>query len=713
MSAGIFEQAHPDLPGEQAFLERAYACLARMRSRAEHLKSLGYLGGNVTEGGVEAFDLQQWDRDRQYRIDQLADPATALCFGRIDGRGDGLHGAEDRARERQSPVRYYIGRRHVEDEKGETLVADWRAPVAVPFYRATVADTMGLVLRRRFLVDGRQLVDILDEDLANPGRADAGAYVPDPLLAEVARGRSGQMRDIVATIAAQQDVIIRAPLEACVIVQGGPGTGKTAVGLHRAAFLLYEHRQLLERQGLLIVGPNPIFLRYISQVLPSLGEEASVQLTVEGLAGVRYKQGEVDTPAAARLKGDPRMAEVVRRAVLGGLTVPTADTRVQTRFGPVVLEAAAVSAIVSQIRDRSKRYSDGRHIVREQLVRLAWATHVARETSDVTKQEVFEADVRANQAFKRLLDKSWPTATAAGTLRRLYSNRPARDRATHGTLAEAEAALLARAVPSRAGDQQWSRADLALLDEAEALISGVRRTYGHVVVDEAQDLSAMELRMVARRSPKGSLTVLGDLAQATSPGAQTDWRQALSSLAAELCSIEELTVGYRVPEPVMAFANRLLPYAAPGLRPPSSVRQTGAPPRVTAAEPGQLRTVAAREVADVAGTWSLTGVVVPDCLRGALSEALESEGVAFVDATTAAALGDHVTLLSPASTKGLEFDAVVAVEPSRIVAEAGGDLRLLYVVLTRAVQHLSVVHAEPLPVPLRPAPAPGPHTVNE
>ena len=245
-----------------------------MRRRAEYLKDLGYLGGNVTEGGVEAHDVQQWERDRQQRIDELADRAGALCFGRID---------------QYASPRRYIGRRHVEAENGEPLVVDWRAAVAVPFYRATVADPMGLQLRRRFLVESRQIVDIFDENLADPGAVEAGAYVPDPLLAEVSRGRTGSMRDIVATIQVEQDIIIRAPLDSCVVVQGGPGTGKTAVGLHRAAYLLYEHKFFFERERLLIVGPNRIFLRYISQVLPSLGEVASAQLTIEGLAGVKYQ----------------------------------------------------------------------------------------------------------------------------------------------------------------------------------------------------------------------------------------------------------------------------------------------------------------------------------------------------------------------------------------------------------------------------------------
>jgi DNA helicase IV len=662
-----------------------------MRRRAEDIKSLGYMGGNVTEGGVTPHDIQQWERDRQERVDQLADPATALCFGRID------RGARPPDKDGE---RWYIGRRHVEAEDGEALITDWRAPVAVPFYRATVADTMGLTLRRRFLVEGRKLVDIFDEDLAHPGSADAGAYVPDPLLAEITRGRTGEMRDIVATIAAEQDVIIRAPIETCVIVQGGPGTGKTAVGLHRAAFLLYEHRARLERERVLIVGPNRIFLRYIAQVLPSLGEEASIQVTIEGLAGVKYKIGETDAPAGARLKGDQRMAEVVRRAVFDRVTPPTSDVRIRTSFGPVILKVEETEAIVRKAQTQSKRLSDGRNLVREQLVRLAWTTHVARQTADVTKQHVFESDVRASDEFKALVDKAWPTVTAAGALRRLYGNRPALARAADGVLSADEATSLHRRVPTKASDQRWTRADLPLLDEAECLISGVRQTYGHVVVDEAQDLSAMEFRMVARRSPRRSLTVLGDLAQATAPGAQTNWLDAIYHLEAEGARLEELSVGYRVPEPIMALANRLLPAIAPELRPPRSVRPGGELPVVKRTEPGHVAHSAVEEVDEVSSRWALTAIVVPDPLVAEVGAALTASGVPFVDGTSAAALGDHITLLRPTATKGLEFDAVVVVEPARIVEEAGGDLRLLYVVLTRAVQHLSVIHSSPLPAAL-------------
>jgi DNA helicase IV len=264
-------------------------------------------------------------------------------------------------------------------------------------------------------------------------------------------------------------------------------------------------------------------------------------------------------------------------------------------------------------------------------------------------------------------------------------------------LSDDEIKSLNRPAARRACDQRWSRADLPLLDEAEALIAGVRQTYGHIVVDEAQDLSAMELRMIARRSGKGSMTVLGDLAQATAPAALTDWHAALAALRIPDARLEELTVGYRVPEPIMAFANRLLPEAAPGLRPPTSVRRGGAPPRVIAVSSDRLAAAVAGEVATLAARWPLIGIVSPEALRGAIMTALERAAVTFLDGITAVALSERITLLPPSATKGLEFDAVVVVEPGQIVAEASGDLRLLYVVLTRAVQHLSVLHSGSLP----------------
>lgn len=674
--------AHPELPDEQHYIDRAYACLEAMRDRAVRLKELGYLGGNVTEDGVTPELLAAWDFDKQARIDALSDHPGALCFGRIDRLG-GEH--------------WYIGRRHVEDAEGNEVVTDWRAPVSTPFYRATVADRMALRRRRRFLVEGRQLVDLFDEDLEHPHRRDAGAYVPDPLLAEISRARTGEMRDIIATIQAEQDVIIRAPIDRCIIVQGGPGTGKTAVGLHRAAFLLYEHRHLLERQRLLIIGPNKIFLRYISQVLPSLGETASVQLTLDGLVGTQYRVGPDEPPAVARLKGDARMAEVVARAARGLISPPAEDVRVTTGFGEVTFPAADVAVLLEAILSRDHSLKDSRTTLRERLVHMAWGMRMARADADVTERGPFESALRSSPGFKAVLDRMWPTMSAPAVLRRLFGNRPALAAATKGVLSAEERNLLARKPARRLTEERWSRADLALLDEARQVIEGSTKTYGHVVVDEAQDLSAMELRMVARRARQGSMTLLGDLAQATAPAAQSAWGDAAGHLGSDDAQIDELTVGYRVPAPIMAFADRLLPEIAPSLKPTTSVRDTNRPPEVAWVAADEALKRSAALAAELVETWESVAVVVPRALKSEAAAALAEQQLPFLDGEARSALGDHLTLLAPLDTKGLEVDAVVVVEPARILAETTKGAHLLYVVLTRAVQHLSIVTSEPLP----------------
>jgi DNA helicase IV len=675
--------AHPDLAEEQRYVEWAYECLGTMRERAERLKDLGYMGGNVhADTGLTPEMAAYWERGRQQRIDMLSDSSAPLCFGRIDHQGGEC---------------WHIGRRHVEDTEGRLVVSDWRAPVATPFYRATVADPLDLRRRRRFVIEGRHLIDLLDEDLEHPSSRDAGAYVPDPLLAEIGRTRTGEMRDIVATIQAEQDLIIRAPLEDCIVVQGGPGTGKTAVGLHRAAFLLYEHRELLERERLLVVGPNRIFLRYIAAVLPSLGEVASSQLTLEELVGADFPVRAEESPAVARLKGDSRMAEVIRRAALAQMAKPLEDLRLVTRYGAVVLPAAELARLVDAGLEREGRINDYREVLRRQVIALAWRQHLAKATATVTDREGTEADSRAAPELKAAVDKMWPNLTPSGVVRRLFGHRPTRAKATAGVLSTEEAALLARKPAPRLTGEPWTRADLPLLDEAEAVISGLPQRYGHIVVDEAQDLSALELRMIARRSRAGSMTLLGDLAQATAPGAQRDWAHTLTTLGVPGSRCEELSVGYRVPEPILAYANRLLPEVAPAIRLSTSVRRQGSPPRVLSVAASELAEQVAAEVGYLSSFDTLIGVVVTTSLKEAVAGALTSAGIRFTDGQRTLSLGDHVTLMPPASTKGVEFDAVVAVEPARIVAEDGGSLGLVYVVLTRAVQHLSVLHAEELP----------------
>jgi DNA helicase IV len=676
---------HPDVAAEQVFLNHAYACLDFMHGRAVRLKALGYQGGNVhAESGLTPEMAAKWDLDKKRRVDSLADASSALCFGRIDRR-DG--------------ERFHIGRRHVEDRTGEPVVTDWRAPTAVPFYRATVVDPMKLRLRRRFLVEGRHLVDLLDEDLEHPD-TDVGAYVPDPLLAEIERDRTAEMRDIVATIQAEQDVIIRAPFEECIVVQGGPGTGKTAVGLHRAAFLLYTHRELFQRERLLIVGPNKIFLRYIAQVLPSLGETTAVQLTIEGLAGARFVLRGEDEPATVRVKGDKRMAEVVRRATFARVKSPTKDITLSTPFGDVTLAAEDVTAIVEAARSSLRPANHTRAVVRDRLVSLAWNTYLGVHPDDFPRRGVFADAVRSGQPLKGVLDKLWPARSAPDVVRQLYGNRRILREATDGLVALEARDRLARRPTARLADERWTFADLALLHEAEAIINGVPSAYGHIVVDEAQDLSAMELRMLGRRSRRGSMTVLGDLAQSTAPAGQSSWDHVLEHLGTARGRREELTVGYRVPAPILDFANQLLGEAAPGVRPATSARLHGASPKVVNVSSADRPATLAAESARLAEQWTSLGIVTPASLYAEVMTALRAAQIDFVDGRAASALGEHVTVLLPTSTKGLEFDAVIVVEPARIVAEDDNGMRLLYVVLTRAVQHLSLVHSEPLPDPL-------------
>jgi DNA helicase IV len=578
--------------------------------------------------------------------------------------------------------------------------------VASPYYRATAANPYGLHRRRRFSVQGRQLVGLFDEVFDDPDHPELalGGGVPDPLLAELDRARAGEMRDIVATIQAEQDEIIRAPLERTVLVQGGPGTGKTAVGLHRAAYLLYAHREVLEGKRVLVVGPNRLFLRYIGAVLPSLGETAVTQHTVETLAGggTRYRNRGVEPVEVAELKGDPRMA-VVLRAVLGGMMRPPAqDVRVETRFGAVTLDAAEVELLVKDLWASSSTYAAGREVVRRRLSALVHRRFFDPATGAGRDEEAL--GLRGDRAFNALLGRLWPSVSAPALVRRMLGSPSALRSAAAGVLDPGEQQLLQRTMARSVDAEPWTLADLPLLDEAEALVNGVPATYGHAVVDEVQELSAMALRMIARRVPKGSLTVLGDLAQATSAGSQTSWDAIAAHLDAGDGNRAELVTGYRLPAAILDWACRLLPVAAPGLTPPRSVRAGGTAPRLVEARPGDLIPLAAAAVAEVADRWGLVGVIAPSGRVEALRDALRAGGIEVGD-DGRASIDRPVTLLGAAAAKGLEFDATVVVEPAAIAAEqpAGGGRgeRSLYVALTRCVHELTVVASEPLPAPLR------------
>jgi DNA helicase IV len=656
---------HPDVAAEQAYVDEAYRCLTAMRDRTARTAS-------IADGAAQEVDSAIAQRHLAHRLGSLDVDVPGLSFGRLDD--------EDGAR-------WYVGRRHVEDDRGDPVVVDWRADVAVPFYRATAVDPLGLRRRRRFMMTGRRLDDLVDEVFDDPDSVDAAHHggIPDPLLAELERERTGEMRDIVATIASEQDEVIRAPLDTCLVVQGGPGTGKTAVGLHRAAFLLYEHRRELDSAGVLVVGPNPIFLRYIAQVLPSLGETAVRQTTLERLlAGTAYRRRGRDGDDAARLKGDARLAAVLARAVGSSVQPPAERLEASTPWGTIRLDADAVFDAVAEVHDRGVPHHVGRAALRTRLVRLARQDLVARRGEEVASLEAVDASLRADRDWQRALDRIWPALSAASVVRRLLTNRNALRAAGDGLLDPDEQSVLLRPPTKRVSEEPWTVDDLALLDEAEALLAGSPPAYGHVVVDEAQDLSAMGFRALGRRSPARSMTVLGDLAQATAPGAQSSWDDVVGYLGTPATARRaDLDLGYRVPAAIVDVANRLLAEAAPGVTPCRSVRLDGRPPRFVAVEAALgtegLDDQVANVVAELTGRYSSVAVIARPGLAPAAHRL------------------PGATVLAPPDAKGLEFDAVVVVEPDAIAGGTAQGLRLLYVALTRAVQELTVIHARRLP----------------
>jgi len=670
---------HPDLESEQAHVDRALACLAAMRAATARLVE-GEFGGTEVDSAIVRAELEA-------RLRSLSEPRGPLTFGRID--------------EEDGP-RHYIGRRHVKDRDDEPVVVDWRAPVAAPFYRATIRDPLGLRRRRRFAFDDDRLLDIFEEDFADPDSVAAGhGGVPDPLLAELGRTRSGDMRDIVATIQAEQDEIIRWPAASLVVLQGGPGTGKTAVGLHRAAFLLYEHRIELERDGVLVVGPNATFLEYISGVLPSLGETSVRQTTVEELFGRRFQVSVADADEVATIKHDLRMAEVTRRACVNKISRAAENLPFDVGSRALSIPRERVNDALEKSLAGASTLALGRELFTERLQRLAFRLF-ARDHDPSIDEAMFLSELRAGKTFTAARNSLWPSINPVQVVKEMLAGGPALRNSAAGVLDGDEIELLERARRRRSNKGPWSRADLPLLDEATTAVSGPAFVYGHVIVDEAQDLAPMELRMLGRRSTTGSMTVLGDLAQATGLGAQRSWAEAIGALgvAAEPKTFE-LTVGYRVPRPIMELANRLLPAVATEVSSTDSIRTEGDEPRLLRVERGDVFTTAWTESIGLTERWVTVAVIAPESLQRRARETftrLDPDG----DRWRAEHLDAGITLLTPGLAKGLEFDAVVLIEPSAIIAEELYGYRMLYIALTRAVQELIVVHAGELPAELSP-----------
>ncbi len=645
MSAPTAESLFPELPAEQARLAASRAWRDRMIARFEQVDPQR-AADEITQEYVEVTVAEA--------LEDLRTPGAGDFFGRITEQG----------RAGATGPTWYVGRRHIEDDDHEPVVVDWRAPVAAPFYRATHVDPVGLAHRRRFTTSDGQLTAYLDEQLDDPDHETGGTGIPDPVLAEIGAARTGAMRDIVATIQAEQDEVIRAPLDQCLVVQGGPGTGKTAVGLHRAAYLLFEHRRRLSATGVLVVGPNPVFLDYIANVLPSLGERSVRQCTAIDLCLPSVAITATDDDEARAQKGSPDMLAAIESATTTHLRRPVDEVRVPLGARTLVFPAP-------QLNDWIDQALDARAPVNRRRASLAGIVQ-----RDTTRR--FDRDDVWQQApaLRAALARAWPT------------QQPIR-------LADA-------LLPGRRGRRRaWTVADQFVVDEANSLLNGTPFTSGHVVVDEAQDLSAVALRCIGRRSPAGSLTVLGDLAQSTTPAGQRSWDDALAWLCPgpQATAVARLTVGYRVPGPILEVANRLLALTGVDVTPGTSVRGHGQRPAVRRSRAADLADTVADEVVAVRHRHHHTGVVSPAAHHSAITAALARRNLRTTGRVDHLD-HDEVPLFDPESVKGLEFDGVVVVQAHEIADGSQRGARLLYVAMTRAVQVLHLVGDQPPPAVL-------------
>ncbi|MEJ2860873.1 HelD family protein [Actinomycetospora flava] len=784
---------------EQPYVSMLYGKLDERR--AETAALLARVLRDETTGTPQA--VSERDAAAQMYSEQLATLSAVengLCFGRldldpdrpppppIDGDPEPIEGLDQDV--------LYVGRLGLLDDQHdyEPLLVDWRAPAARPYYTATAASPDGVRRRRHIRSRSRRVTAVDDEILdlddaaaaaASRGTQRTGLTGEAVLLAALSAGRTGRMGDIVATIQGEQDRVIRSSANGVVVVEGGPGTGKTAVALHRAAYLLYTHRRQLARRGVLVVGPNPTFLRYIEQVLPSLGETSVLLSTVGELyPGLSAHRPEPATAAA--LKGHVEMSKMLATAVRDRQELPRRPIRLNVDGEPVVVDRDVVAQARTRARRTRRPHNDAkRTFVREVVDQLA-RREVDRVGRDVDGHGNLldrgdladvRAGLRADPDLRAVLDELWPTLTPPQLLADLWTT-PQRLRAATRGWSDADRDLLARdAMPADLLDGAWwSPADAVLLDEVaellgeddtaareaeerkreadEAYAAGVLEilameedwdpellrptdvvdasvladrtreatyasaaeraaddrtwTFGHVIVDEAQELSPMAWRVLMRRCPSRSMTLVGDVAQTGARGGASSWAEVLSPYVKARWRREVLTVNYRTPAEIMAVAADVLAAIDPTATPPESVRESGVAPRAVATDGSGLVAVAveqarrAREaVVDAEGAGRVA-VLAPgsrvDELAAALGVAAGPTGAA--DGDPAVDLGSEIVVSEVADAKGLEFDAVVLVDPEGVVDASPRGLNDLYVALTRATRSLVVVHPGPLPTVL-------------
>jgi DNA helicase IV len=693
----------------------------------------------------DAFDA--WHSERLARLASVED---RLVFGRLDLADDG---------------RRYIGRLGLSDDAQRQLLIDWRAPAAAAFYQATAAAPQGIARRRHLATRGRVVVGIDDELLDADALERNGLRIvagEGALMSALTAHRTGRMRDIVATLQAEQDRVVRSPLAGVLVVQGGPGTGKTAVALHRAAYLLYTHHDRIARSGVLVIGPTPIFLRYIEQVLPSLGETGVVLLT-PGQLFPGVDATEPEPPEAAVVKGDLRMAEVIRNAVRNRQRTPARPIPLDVQGDRIQLRPGAVSEARGRARQGGRPHNEARvtfvrHVLDDLAAQLAAARGLDREGED---RADLLAELRSEVAVRREVNLLWMPLTPQGLVADLYARPDRLAAAAAGILTAAEQELLFREKGA-----PWTSSDVPLLDEAAELIGpdvtalaaeqargaeaarerseslefarrvleqsgdafpmmaptaemladrfeagGTTRTlaeqaredrtwtFGHAVVDEAQELTPMQWRLIVRRVPLRSMTVVGDVAQTGSLAGASAWADVLDPVADGRWRLEELSVNYRTPAEVMDVATALLEAHGVPVKAPRSAREATWPP-VAVRLPGPAgadvtaAAVAALRADDEALGGGRMAVVVPRegyaYLAGAVAEALGAD----VD------LADRVDVLSVDDVKGLEFDGVAVVDPQAVLAGSPRGVNDLYVALTRPTQRLTVLYHGTLPAGL-------------